>query len=52
MPLGQIIAEAVAQLAMEAGGEAIKHRFGWKGCVAALLVVIAIVAVAWWCITR
>ena len=52
MPLPQLIAEAVGQVVMEAGAEVIKHRFGWKGCVVAILVVAGIIAFAWWYFLR
>ena len=52
MPLPQLIAEAVGQLGMEAGAELIQHRFGWKGCVVAIVIVVSIIALAWWYFLR
>jgi hypothetical protein len=52
MPIGEFIGEAVAQIVMEAGGEAIHSQYGWKGCVIALSLVIAAVAFAIWLLTR
>ena len=51
MPLGQIIAQAVAQIVMEGGSEAIKSRYGLKGCLVALAIVVAIFVGAWWYFT-
>ena len=47
MPLeavGEVVAEGAAQLAMEAGGEAIKKRYGCKGCIVVLLVIATLIA--------
>ena len=56
MPLGQFIVESVidlgGQLAMEMGGEAIHKRYGWKGCVVAVCIIVAIIAVVIWLLTR
>ena len=52
MPLPQMIAEAVGQLVMEAGHEVIKQRYGWIGCVVALVILVAIVVIAWWYFAR
>ena len=42
--IGEIAVDAAGQLAIEGGGEAIKNRYGCKGCVVALLIVAALVA--------
>ena len=52
MPLPQLIAEAVGQLVMEAGAEVIKHRFGWKGCVVAIVIIVGVIALAGWYFLR
>ena len=52
MPLPQLIAETVGQLLMEASAEVIKHRFGWKGCVVAIVIVAGIIALTWWYFLR
>ena len=51
MPLGEFIAETVAQGVMEVGGEAIKRRYGWRGCLAAIVMTIAVAALAIWYLT-
>ena len=48
MPIGEVVGEFVAQVAMEAGGEAIERRYGWKGRVVAVLLVIGAIAWAVW----
>ena len=48
MPLGEFVAEAVAQAVMELGGEAIRKRFGWSGCLVAIGSVIAVIALVIW----
>jgi hypothetical protein len=52
MPSPQLIAEVVGQLVMEAGAGVIQHRFGWKGCVVAIVIVVGIIALAWWYFLR
>ena len=42
--IGEIAVNAAGQLAIEGGGEAIKNRYGCKGCVVALLIVATLVA--------
>lgn len=49
--VGEIVVEAAGQVAMEAGGETIHKRFGWKGCVLAVVIVVALVALAIWYFT-
>jgi hypothetical protein len=48
MPIGELIGDLVAQAAMEAGGEAIERRYGWKGCFVAVGLVIGAIALAVW----
>jgi hypothetical protein len=51
MPIGEVIVDGVAQVAMEAGGEAIYKRYGWKGCALAIVVIAATVGLAIWYFT-
>jgi len=51
MPIGDVVGEVAAQLAMEAGGNAIHRRFGWKVCVAAVLIVVAAIAALIWLVS-
>ena len=47
MPLeavGEVVAEGCGATAMEAGGEAIKKRYGCKGCIVVLLLIAALIA--------
>ena len=44
MPIGQIIGELVAQTIMEAGGEVIHKKFGWKGCLTAIAIIVGMIA--------
>ena len=47
MPI-DFVGEIVAETAMEVGGDAIERRFGWKGCVVALILVIGAIALVFW----
>lgn len=51
MPIGEVVGDIVGQLAMEAGGNAIHGRFGWKGCVVAFLMVVASIAALIWLVS-
>ena len=42
--IGEVAVNAAGQLAMEAGGESIKERYGCKGCVVAILIIAALIA--------
>ena len=48
MPILEVVGDELAQLAMDAGGDAIQRRFGWKGCVVALVLVICAIALVFW----
>jgi hypothetical protein len=48
VPFGEILAETVAQIVMEAGGEVIHRRYGWQGCVLTVAMVIAVIAMMIW----
>ena len=48
MPIGDVVGEIVGQLAMQAGGEVIHRKFGWKGCVVAIAFVIGAIALVIW----
>jgi hypothetical protein len=48
MPILEVVGDELAQLAMDAGGDAIKRLFGWKGCVVALILVIGAIALVFW----
>jgi hypothetical protein len=52
VPIGQIIFEAVAQVAMEAGGNEIQKRWGAKGCMVVLILTCMLIAGAWFYFTR
>ena len=42
--LGEVVAQGAVQVGMEAGGKAIKKRYGCKGCIVALLIIAATIA--------
>ena len=47
MPLdgaGEVVGEVVVRVAMEAGGETVHRRYGWKGCLALSLVTAGVIA--------
>ena len=46
--LGQFVAEALFQVAMEVGGATIRERFGGRGCVLAVVLVVGTIAAAIW----
>ncbi len=48
MPVGELIAQAVAQAVMEGGGEVIRQRFGKRGCALIVGSAISVIALAVW----
>jgi hypothetical protein len=51
-PAAGCLIDGLGQLVTEMGGEAIRKRYGWKGCIIALIPVFAIIGFSWWYLTR
>lgn len=47
-PLAEAAVEALGQVAVEAGGDRVRKRYGQKGCILALAVGLLAISAAVW----